>query len=190
MAETTKTADTKKLTRNIAFIGFMGSGKTSVSSELAKRLDTASLDTDKIVEALAGMSVAQIFETGGESAFRTMETNVLGQALTMGQPTPVACGGGAILDPVNVELLKDHAYVIYLKVDPDQIRARIDDPSTRPLIKAMSEPNELAELLASREVLYEDAADTSIDTTGFSIAEVVDRVEAILADESLGLLEG
>jgi shikimate kinase len=171
----------------IAFIGFMGAGKTSVAAELCERLGVGMIDIDAEVEASTGMSIAEIFARHGERYFRGLEHELLQDALTNDQPALVSCGGGIVLDPHNAALLKKRALVIYLQVSAQEILRRIDDASTRPLLMAIDEPDELAAMIAARELLYEAAADISIDTDGKSVVDVCDEIATLLEEGDHGL---
>ena len=164
----------------IALIGLRGSGKTTVGKRLAERLGYRFFDSDRIVEAQAGMSIREIFETEGEAAFRRREEEVIGELL---QATGVvlALGGGAILSRATRGRLAVAARVLFLEAPLDVLAARIaGDPRSieqRPsLTDSESLVDELRQLWQERRAAYLDASDDRIDTAGPSVDRVVDDI--------------
>lgn len=160
----------------------MGSGKTAVGRTLARRLRREFVDLDAAVEAAAGASVADIFAREGEAGFRAREAAAV--ATTAERPgLVVACGGGVVLDPANVAVLRGCGTVVWLQVSPAVAARRVGGDATRPVLAAM--PGDLAErlavLMAQREGAYRAAADAVVDAEG-STAEVADRVAAAVGD--------
>lgn len=94
--------------------GFMGSGKSTVGKLLARRLTWNFLDLDGVIERHEGRSVAKIFADDGEAAFRAAESHVLRQVVAK-PATVVALGGGALIDPANLEISRRHAVLVWLR---------------------------------------------------------------------------
>jgi shikimate kinase len=157
-------------------IGMMGSGKSTVGPELARRLAWRFLDTDAQVEEDAGCSVAEIFEREGEAAFRERERRALESAA--GREAVVALGGGAIAQPGVLEVLSGSGTIVYLRARPDTLLARLGDCGSRPLLRGTA-PGErrglLVGLLAERRAAYQ-SADVTVDTDDASVAQVVERL--------------
>ena len=166
----------EKLADHIIFIGFMGSGKSSVARTLARFEKITCVDMDSQIEKQAGMKVAQIFEVEGEEGFRCREQEFLSSLLTH-QRCILSCGGGVVLREENRKLLKQLGTVIYLKVDADAAVARISRPETRPLLSGPTPP---AEILAGRLQYYEEAADITIDTNSRTVYQIVSIVQRLL----------
>jgi len=161
----------------------MGVGKSTVGARLAVRLGRAFLDTDQEVERVAGRTVAEIFETEGESRFRVLEAEAI-QAASV-QAAVVALGGGAVAEPGAMERLLARGEVIFLMADPRLLIDRIGDPESRPLLSGLDHAAQLARLealLAEREPFYRQA-NILIDAMG-SAEEVVDRIVDQLDAES------
>src|SRR3989338_11106644 len=97
----------------VILTGFMGTGKTAVAEALAKRLGYQFLDTDLMVEEETGKTITDIFEKEGESAFRVYEKKMIRKALEK-EKVVVATGGGAVVDPDNLKLMKERGVVIGL----------------------------------------------------------------------------
>ncbi len=106
--------------KNIILIGMMGCGKTTVGELLAMRLKRTLVDTDKLIEAREGISVAEIFETQGEGYFRSLEMGVA-QALSLRDDLIIACGGGLPLQEGAMAALKQSGVVIWLDRDAGDI---------------------------------------------------------------------
>lgn len=156
--------------RNLALIGFMGTGKSSVGRLVAGVLHFTFLDTDHVIEARAGKSIRDIFAQDGEPAFRQWERRIV-EELTRRDKTVIATGGGLPADPANLASLKTHALVICLWASPEDIWERVRGSDHRPLL---NEPDPLAkirELLAVREPCYRQA-DVLVNTAMRSLREV------------------
>ncbi|HHZ20887.1 MAG TPA: 3-dehydroquinate synthase [Firmicutes bacterium] len=145
--------------RNIVLIGFMGSGKTVVGRILAKRLGRVFVDSDEILEAEEGREIARIFAESGEAYFRRREKEVLAR-VARGTDQVIATGGGAVLDPENLQALRRNGIIVSLGAAAETIRRRLANVRNRPLLTG-DDPAEQAEqirrLLAEREPLYRQA---------------------------------
>jgi shikimate kinase len=124
----------------LALAGFMGSGKTTTGSLLARHLGWHFTDLDTLVEQAAGLSVTRIFEQHGESAFRQIEREqlvaALGRAAEFERPTVLALGGGTVAQPGNMELLRAAgAAVVWLDCPLEQLITRCALVTTRPLFR-------------------------------------------------------
>ena len=167
----------------IVLTGFMGTGKSEVGRRLAKRLGRPFVDTDQLVEAQAGKSVAAIFSDDGEAAFRALEREAVVAATARGDAV-IAVGGGAILDPINVERLRAAGVVVCLSADAATIIRRIGDVARRPLLAGGDPRATVERLLGERGPAYERAADVTVDTSDRNVGEVVESVH-----EHIGRLE-
>lgn len=170
-------------TRSVFLVGFMGAGKTSVGLLLGQRLGWRFVDLDRQVEARVGKTVANIFRDMGEAAFRQMETEALEKllhALKDGDPTVIALGGGAFVQPVNRELLESAgARVIYLDAPIDELRRRLgEDDATRPLF---IDAERFRLLYEEREPLYR-MAPHRVQTAGKTVVEVAREIESLLGE--------
>ncbi|MDR5710088.1 MAG: shikimate kinase, partial [Armatimonadota bacterium] len=120
--------------RSLALIGFMGSGKTSVGRELARRLGWPFVDTDELVERRAGRPIPEIFARDGEATFRALEREAVREVARM-HPAVIACGGGVPLDPANVLELRRTCRLVLLQADLHTVLARVGDAADRPLLQ-------------------------------------------------------
>lgn len=159
-------------------IGPPGSGKSTVGRALAARLGVASRDTDADVEAMAHMTVAEIFVEQGEPRFRELERAAVLSALAEHDGV-LALGGGAVLDPAVQEALSGHL-VVFLDVGIADAAGRVGFAQNRPLLM-MNPRAQWVALMEERRPTYERLATARVDTAGRSVAEVVDEVEQVLA---------
>ena len=143
-----------KQTPGLYLLGFMGSGKTTVGKLLAERLGWHFADIDGDIEAAERRSIADIFDTLGEEAFRRIETEAIEQrvrAVACGRPTVIALGGGAAAQPGNVELIETHGVTIWLSCSLETVVRRAGEDSRRPLAR---DPKQFEELFYARQQAY------------------------------------
>lgn len=159
---------------NLALIGFMGTGKSSVGRLVAGMLHFTFLDTDHVIEARAGKSIREIFEQSGEPLFRQLERNVV-EELTRRKQTVISTGGGLPVDPANLASLKSHALVVCLWASPEKILERVRDHDHRPLLNEPDPLERIRQLLAEREIFYRQA-DVLLNTEFRPLREVAAQV--------------
>lgn len=159
---------------NLALIGFMGAGKTSVGRLVAEQLHFDYLDTDELIVSRTGRSISEIFKTDGEPAFRALERQVVVE-LVERTKTLVSTGGGLPVNPANLTSLKTHALVVCLWASPDKIWERVKNQSHRPLLHAPDPQKKVRDLLAAREPFYKQA-DVLVNTDIRSVREVAQQV--------------
>ncbi|MCR8671629.1 shikimate kinase [Agrococcus sp. HG114] len=157
----------------------MAAGKTSLGRKLAARLGRTFADTDRLIVLEHG-AIPEIFAAHGEPAFRAWEAAAVQRALVPG--TVVALGGGAVLDPVTSELLRQHATVVLVTVDEEAAARRIGGGG-RPLVADGIDA--WRRIAAEREPLYRALADVTVDTSRTPMARLVDQLEAWLAEREL-----
>ncbi|MBW3574303.1 MAG: shikimate kinase [Actinobacteria bacterium] len=160
---------------HLVLVGMMGSGKTSVGQVVAQRLGRRFLDSDEQVEARAGRSVREIFESDGEAAFRRLETDALAEALESPEPVVVAAAGGVVLDASNRRLLREQATVVWLRAEPSVLATRVRPGDHRPLL-AQDPLGVLRRMDADRRELYAEVADHVVDVGRASLSEAVESV--------------
>jgi shikimate kinase len=164
----------------VALVGFMGSGKSAVGRELARRLRADFVDTDERIERAAGKSIPEIFSGEGEPAFREREKTALREALSV-PGRVVATGGGAFLSGENRAMLAAYGPVVYLEARAETLLARLGEDTGRPLLQGDDPGAILRDLLAQRTPVYR-VADHTVVTDGLTVEEVADRVERLLAE--------
>ena len=159
----------------ISLIGFMATGKTTVGKQLADRLNYEFIDLDQYIEKATNMSVKDIFKQKGKKHFRTLEKNILKKILNQYDNLVLAPGGGIVLDSVNIELLKEQTSPFLLKASPNEIMARINKLSERPLLDNDNPEETIIELLEERKKYYEQFNNV-INTDNKEVDQVVDEI--------------
>jgi shikimate kinase len=178
MAETTPTLRQRLGGRSLYLVGMMGSGKTSTGRPLAERLGYGFVDADAVIEQVAGCTIPEIFERGGEEDFRTLETQVL-RSISERHSLVVATGGGVVTRSENWGIMHQ-GIVIWLDVERSQLLERLRNDSTqRPLLMTADPAETLDEILKQRRPLYDEA-----DLTVVIESETAD----VVADGILQLL--
>jgi len=160
--------------RNLALIGFMGTGKSTVGHLVAVQLRFALVDTDRLIESAAGKTISDIFAQDGEPSFRAYERRVL-EELGHRRDTVVATGGGLGASSANIASLKRHALVICLWAPAEVIWERVRHHGHRPLLQVSNPKERIAELLALREPIYREA-DVLMDTSHRHSRELAQQV--------------
>ena len=161
--------------QSIVLIGFMGAGKSSTGKALARKTGLPRLDTDEIVSGEFGLEVMEIFTRFGEERFRDAETEAL-MRLSQIEPAIIVTGGGIVLRPGNVEMLRALGKVVSLEADEETLFRRISRRPSRPLLQTENPRATLAELFRKREPLYREAADVRLDTSDLTHDEVADAI--------------
>jgi len=161
---------------NIALIGFMGTGKTAVGQALAEKLDKKFIELDPLIELKAGKTIPEIFSQDGEIAFRELEIEVANE-VAEGKNQVIACGGGVVLNKINIDRLRKESLIVYLTASPKIILERTsNDAEERPLLKVANPSLNIQELLRFRKPFYERAADIKINTSRLAIDAVVEQI--------------
>jgi len=159
---------------NLALIGFMGTGKTSVGRLVADQLGFEFLDTDELIQVRTGRTIADIFAKEGEPAFRQLERQVV-QELSTREKTVIATGGGLPTNAENLAALKSFALVICLWASAEKIWERVRNQSHRPLIHDADPQKKIRDLLAVRKPFYHQA-DVLINTDLRSVREAAQQI--------------
>ncbi len=172
----------KRKSGGIVLIGFMGTGKTAVGWRLARALDVPFVDTDTLIEKKAAARIPEIFEQHGESGFRAIEKAVI-RGLDDGVRRVIATGGGAVLDPDNFAVLRSLGSVIHLNAPAETVLARTrGDAGIRPLLAGDDPLERIRSLQRERAPVY-GRADHEIDTSRYSIEDMVEMVKAWVENE-------
>lgn len=171
---------------SLALIGFMGTGKTVVGKALAKKLGKQFIELDALIERKTGKTIPEIFQQDGEIAFRELEIEVTKEVAGK-KNTVIACGGGVVLNKINIDRLRKECLVVYLKASPGVILKRtVKDENERPLLATVNKALAVKELLKYRQPFYERAADITIDTSKLDVASVVTEIiKKVNENESL-----
>lgn len=161
---------------SVALIGFMGTGKTVVGEALSKRLNKRFIELDSLIERRAGKPIPEIFRQDGEIAFRELEIEVI-KEVSKEKNLVIACGGGVVLNKINIDRLKQESIIVYLAASPGAILKRVlSDGETRPLLNVSDKAAEIRELIRFRKPFYERAADIKIDTSKQDVDSIVGQM--------------
>ena len=159
-------------------VGAPGAGKSTVGRRVAESLHVPFVDTDRLIEERAGMSVSDIFVTEGEPAFRAREELAVADALAGGGI--VALGGGAVTSPLTRDRLAGHT-VVWLQVGLSDAARRVGMNTARPLLLGNVRQT-MGRLLEERLPLYASVATITVETTGRPVREIVTEVVAALQE--------
>jgi len=152
----------------------MGTGKTIVGKELAKKKKWQFLDLDDLIELREKRTIADIFAKEGEPYFRRVEKQAL-KEVSKEKKFVVACGGGVVINPDNIKTMKEAGIIICLSASPQVILERTWGYGHRPLLN-VAEPKKQIELLLKIRAPYYGRADKMIDTSTISVKEVVGKI--------------
>jgi shikimate kinase len=168
------------LSKPVVLVGLMGAGKSCIGRQLATALGVDFVDADAEIEAAAGCTIEQIFESHGESAFRDGERRVIARLL--GQPPHIlASGGGAFVDPATRQAIREGAISVWLRADLEILLRRTARRDHRPLLKAGDPRKILQDLMTKRYPIYAEA-DIIVDSADGPPEVTRDRVLAALKD--------
>ena len=160
---------------NIVLIGFMGTGKSTISDFLKNVFAMDVVEMDQIIAQRQGMSISDIFETYGEQYFRDLETNLLIEMQSRSNVV-ISCGGGTPMRECNVVEMKKNGRVVLLTAKPETILDRVKNNHDRPLIENNKTVPFIADLMEKRRAKYEAAADIIIETDGKNELEICEEL--------------
>ncbi|QDT09219.1 shikimate kinase [Planctomycetes bacterium K23_9] len=170
--------------QHIYLTGYRGTGKSSVGRILAQRMTRTLVDLDDRIESAAGKTIREIFDDGGEAAFRDWETKCLELVVAEANEV-VALGGGAILRQQNRQLIADSGLCVWLDADANTLAQRIfADESTadrRPSLTQLSPADEIRQMLDQRAPLYQEASHYRVDTGGKTPEEIAAEIIHLLS---------
>jgi shikimate kinase len=160
---------------NFVLVGFMGSGKSSVGREIARRRHMQFLDTDSIIRQKFSKPISEIFAAFGEPTFRAEETRCL-EGLQEREQIVLATGGGIVSRAENRLLIRSLGIVIWLTASEEMIWERVSRNNSRPMLQTPDPKNTIRHLLAERSPFYHEVSDITVETTGLTHCEVADLV--------------
>lgn len=163
------------MTKNIVLTGLMGSGKTTIGKLIAQKLDKNFIDTDKLIEEEAQITINEIFSLHGESYFRQLESKII-QKVSLNPDQIISTGGGSVENPDNMMNLNRNGIVFYLKTSAEELFKRIQNETNRPLLKNDDPLGTLKQLLKKREKFY-NLAHIIINTDGRQLNEIVNEIQ-------------
>lgn len=161
---------------NIILIGMRGSGKSTIAKKLSKTLNKPYIEIDALIAQGAGMSIPEMVAQHGWEYFRDLETQTTKQ-VCLENNTIISTGGGVVIRPKNVQALKASGKVFYLRVPIRTLLRRIGQDTNRPALTTQQTlKEEMEEILRNRRSLYENSADSIIDTDKKSKTKIVEEI--------------
>lgn len=164
-----------RLPRSIVLVGHMGSGKTNVGRLLAQTLQLEFVDSDKIIEDVAGISIVDIFDLYGEAEFRRLELREIAKLLDQHPAQIISVGGGAFVQPDCHDIIKAKGLSIWLQARPKTLVSRMSNISSRPLLKDKDPLHVLKQLSEQRDPYFEKA-DLIVNTDGLELSDSANKV--------------
>ena len=161
--------------KNIALIGFMGAGKSTVAEALQKRYGMEIVEMDALIVKREKMPIPEIFAQKGEGYFREKETALLAE-LQEKENVVISCGGGVPMRKENVEIMRRNSHVVWLCAKPETILERVRHSHDRPLLEGRKNMEYITELMEARREKYEAAADLQVAVDQKSAETIADEI--------------
>lgn len=168
--------------RHIFLTGFMGSGKSTIGKELARKLNMDFIDTDELIESNLKSEIKDIFGTKGEAWFRKYEEKFISDLIEAEKKAVISLGGGSLISGLNLDKVLSSGILIYIKSSPSEIWNRIKHSTRRPLLRAEGEKwtkqmyiNKISELMSDRQNGYQ-SAEFIIDRDGLEVSQMVELI--------------
>lgn len=161
---------------NIYFIGFMGTGKSTISRHMAEITGYEEIDTDHEIVKQENMRIPEIFEKYGENYFRNLETKFL-EKMQERKHCIVSCGGGMVLRKKNVALMKTNGVIVLLTATPETVLERVKNGKDRPILNGHMNTAYIEELMEARKKYYEAAGEIVIVTDGREVGEMAKELK-------------
>jgi shikimate kinase len=171
------------LPRTIALVGLMGAGKSTVGKRLAQALGVSFCDADDEIEVAAGRPIADIFKEHGEEEFRAGERRVIARLLQR-SPHILATGGGAFMNELTRDLMRQKAITIWLKADLDTLMNRVQRRNDRPLLQNNNPRATMERLMEQRYPIYA-TADIVVESVDGPHLVTVDKIITALQANSI-----
>ena len=167
--------DPPKMVRRVVLIGFRGAGKSTLGQELARRLSWRYFSTDRLIEAEAGMSIAEMVSRHGWTVFRDRETRVTEQLQTAREAV-IDCGGGIVENERNMQFLLPDSFVVWVDAALPLLLQRIGSDPGRPLLSEKNPRTDLEKNYRRRLPLYRKYSHFYVDTTRATVQEVCETI--------------
>ena len=162
-----------EIKKNIVLLGMMGSGKSTIGSLIAKKLNVALIDIDKKIEKMQNQRISQIFEQRGEAYFRELEFNVTIKSLNNNNKI-ISIGGGAFLNKELRRIIKQKSSTFWLHWNADTLINRTKNNDKRPVVKNMSD-SDIKKLISERNKIY-NFSEYKITCENLKKGEIVNKI--------------
>jgi shikimate kinase/3-dehydroquinate synthase len=171
--------------RNVVLSGFMATGKSTVGPRLAARLGVPFVDTDEAITRACGRSIADLWRSEGEAAFRAREAALVEALLVEGDPRIIAFGGGTVTTRKSRRLALDRALVVTLTASPETVAARVRDLGDRPNLAVGSDAIQRARELVSERADAYGECHLMLSSDASDVETLVDTIAALVARDPL-----
>lgn len=170
---------------NLVLIGYRAAGKTTVGRRLSAYLRRGFVDSDDMVEKHQGTTIGDIVRCHGWDYFRAIEREVISE-VSNHDDLIISAGGGVVIDPENVKVLKRNGLIVWLKADVEVLLERmvrdIRSAIERPSLTGRGTLKEFHEVLVQRGPLYERASEVQVDTSLLDVDGVVSQILSIFEE--------
>ena len=161
--------------KNIMLIGFMGTGKSTISKKLSKMTERKEIDMDAYIVEKEGCSINDIFEQYGEDYFREKETKHLIDILKENGAI-ISCGGGAVVKPDNVKYMKEKGIIVLLTATPETVYERVKSSNERPILNGNMNVEYIESLMNKRRDIYLSVADIIVSTDNRKVRDICNEI--------------
>ncbi|MCI6537649.1 shikimate kinase [uncultured Eubacterium sp.] len=161
--------------QHIYLIGFMGTGKTTISHKLQEMTGAKEVDMDAWIVEKNDMTINDMFDKFGETYFRDRETDAV-REIAGTAPAIVSCGGGAVLRQENTQMMKNGGRIVLLTATPETVYERVKNSTDRPLLNGHMNVEYIASMMEKRRELYAGACDISVATDGKTPSQIAEEI--------------
>jgi len=175
MRKALQSADGKARKKNIALLGFMGSGKSTAALLVGRKSRMPAIETDGMVERRAGMKIADIFKLNGEARFRALEASAVKDACKQ-KGAVVSLGGGAVLNAESARAVQKNCITVWLWASADEALMRLKGDASRPLLNRKDRVKVARKILCTRLPIYAACADIVVGTEGKTAKNVAELI--------------
>ena len=161
--------------QHIYLIGFMGTGKTTISHKLQEMTGAKEVDMDAWIVEKNDMTINDMFDKFGETYFRYRETDEV-REIAGTAPAIVSCGGGAVLRQENTQMMKNGGRIVLLTATPETVYERVKNSTDRPLLNGHMNVEYIASMMEKRRELYAGACDISVATDGKTPSQIAEEI--------------
>ena len=161
--------------QHIYLIGFMGTGKTTISHKLQEMTGAKEVDMDAWIVEKNDMTINDMFDKFGETYFRDRETDAV-REIAGTAPAIVSCGGGAVLRQENTQMMKNGGRIVLLTATPETVYERVKNSTDRPLLNGHMNVEYIASMMEKRRELYAGACDISVAPDGKTPSQIAEEI--------------
>ncbi len=167
--------------KRVALVGLRGAGKSTIGRMLGMALEAPFVELNDLIEKSAGLTLSEIFDLHGESAYRRFESDALEAHLASAALSVLATGGSIVTHSPTFNRLLESTYVVWLRAHPhDHWNRVVNQGDTRPMKEHPGALDDIKSILAERNPLYTCAhltIDTSITSVDAAVSQILESVD-------------